>query len=283
MSTIEIARLAGLATVQDAGRAGHMHEGVPRGGALVPELLARANAQLGNPPGAAAIELFGRMTVRAGEGGVTVATEAQRPVVLPPGGELELSVSSSFRVTYLAVRGTIVVPSVLGGRGTLLVAGLGGFEGRALRRGDRLLVGDPTGCVAEAQGAGGSFDLDGPVRLIVGPDTDRFDGASLAVLVSSTFTILPSSDRVGTRLEGPPLLRQDRDDGLSAPMVPGAIEVPGSGPPIVLGPDHPTTGGYPVLAVVARADLGRFAARRVGAPLRFALVSLEEARALRGR
>jgi allophanate hydrolase subunit 2 len=159
---------------------------------------------------------------------------------------------------------------------------MGGFEGRALRRGDRLNAGDETGFVAGVAGLA-SFAIDRPVRVMAGPDLHRFDPVAIDVLFSSAFTVLPSSDRVGARLHGPPLQRRDADDGLSLPMAPGAIEVPGSGPPIVLGPDHPTTGGYPVLAVVVHADLGPFAARPVGCPVRFARVSLEEARALRAR
>jgi allophanate hydrolase subunit 2 len=104
---------------------------------------------------------------------------------------------------------------------------------------------------------------------VVGPDDARFSPEALHVLLGEPFSLSPSSDRTGSRLVGPPLPRLDADDLASAPMVAGAIEVPASGDPIVLGPDHPTTGGYPVLAVIVRADLGRFHARPVGATIRF--------------
>ena len=295
MSALEVTRMEGLATVQDAGRPGHMHAGVPHGGALVPELLACANTAAGNPPGAAALEVFGRITVRAADGDLTLATEDGAVRALARDAELDVPPSAVFRVRYLAIRGGVDVPLALGGRGTLLVARLGGHEGRALRRGDRLAVGGVVESGQKASVLDASW-LHAPVRVVLGPDQGRFEAAAVDALLSGTFAVLPSSDRVGTRLDGPRLARPDGtsaasprrgqrldDDGVSAPMAPGAIEVPASGPPIVLGPDHPTTGGYPVLAVVARADLGRFAARRVGERVRFVAVSVEESRARGGR
>ncbi len=286
MSLLEVTQITGLATLQDGGRPGHMHEGVPRGGPLAPDLFARANAAVGNPPGTAAIELFGRMSVQAHEA-LMLATEDGVCFVLVPGATREVPSMSSRRVRYLAVRGGFDVPPVLGGRGTLVVAGLGGLEGRALRRGDRLPVGQATSDPGtSATVLAGAFEVARPLRVLVGPDQDRFEPDAIELLVSSPFTVLPTSDRVGTRLDGPRLSRRDGDGGLSAPMVDGAIEVPASGQPIVLGPDHPTTGGYPVIAVVLRADLGQLGARPIGSTVRFARVSLEEARALdpvRGR
>jgi allophanate hydrolase subunit 2 len=111
---------------------------------------------------------------------------------------------------------------------------------------------------------------DAPIRLLAGPDAAHFLPGALARLVASTYRILPSSNRVGTRLDGPAIPRSPVPD-VSRPMVIGAIEVPGDGQPIVLGPEHPTTGGYPVVAVVARADLGRLFSIRLGGSVRFAL------------
>jgi allophanate hydrolase subunit 2 len=109
------------------------------------------------------------------------------------------------------------------------------------------------------------------VRVVPGPDLDRFAAGALDVLLGSAYAVSPRSDRVGVRLAGPRLSRADDDAGVSAPMVRGAIQVPAGGEPIVLGPDHPTTGGYPVLATVVLADVGAVMARPVGAPLRFVL------------
>jgi biotin-dependent carboxylase-like uncharacterized protein len=263
---IEVVRSAGLATVQDAGRRGHMHEGVPPGGALVPELLARANAAAHNPHDAAAIELFGSITLRA-DAPVVVATDEGPASPLDAGATWSLS-SGAARVRYIALRGGVDVPRVLGGRGTLLVAGFGGYHGRALRAGDSLRPGDaPPGDGALPPAP----DLAGPIAVVLGPDADRFAPAAIDLLLGSEFTIDPRSDRSGTRLAGPALPRLGPDTGPSAPMLRGAIQVPASGQPIVLGPDHPTIGGYPVVATVVRSALGALDARPLRAPVRFAL------------
>jgi len=114
-------------------------------------------------------------------------------------------------------------------------------------------------------------DVFSPVRVVLGPDLDRFDRRAVAALLEAEFAVDARSDRIGTRLVGPALPRTDADSGTSAPMLRGAIQVPASGQPIVLGPDHPTTGGYPVIATIVRASLGAFGARPIGAPVRFAL------------
>lgn len=265
---ITVVAVTGLATVQDGGRPGHMHEGVPPGGPLVPELLARANAAVGNEEGEAGLELLGALTLAAPEGtvvasddGVAVELRArERWTVRGEGG----------RVRYVAVRGGIAVPRVLGGRGTLLGAGLGGHEGRALRRGDGLPVGDAGS--AQHRRPPAAPDLEAAIRVVPGPDLERFDASALAVLLASEFRVDPRSDRVGTRLSGPVLPRVGDDPGdlgPSCPMVRGAIQVPPSGAPIVMGPDHPTTGGYPVLATVVVASLGALGARPVAGVVRF--------------
>jgi biotin-dependent carboxylase-like uncharacterized protein len=262
-----MARVAGLATVQDLGRPGHMHEGVPPGGALVPELLVRANLAAGNEEGAAAIELFGAMTLTA-RADVSVATDDGEVHAMSEGETLVIAPSRATRVRYVAVRGGVEVPRVLGSRSTLLLAGVGGFEGRALRRGDVLDVG------AHAPGAPSPrphapLDLDVRVRVVLGPDLQRFAGTAPETLLTSEYTLAPSSDRTGANLVGPALRRQTRDDARSSPMVAGAIEVTGGGEAIVLGPDHPTTGGYPILAVIVNADRGLFHSRPAGVPVRF--------------
>jgi allophanate hydrolase subunit 2 len=175
----------------------------------------------------------------------------------------------------VAVRGGIDVPRVLGGRGTLLVAGLGGFEGRALRAGDRLAVGDAA--PSDEPALADVLDPGAPIAVVLGPDLDRFAAGAVDRLLAGPFAVDARSDRIGTRLVGPALERLDADDGLSAPMVRGAIQVPASGQLIVLGPDHPTTGGYPVIATVVRESIGALGARPVGAPIRFVTASLRRA------
>jgi biotin-dependent carboxylase-like uncharacterized protein len=275
-ATLGTVALSGLVTIQDGGRRGHMHEGVPPGGALVPELLARANLAVGNRWDLPALELFGTATLSAESDGVHVATDDGVARTLRAGETWAIPASASLRVRYAAVAGGFGVPPVLGGCGTLPVASLGGLEGRAIRRGDILQVA-PRSPEPEARQLPPEPDFARPIRVIPGPD--RFQHAVLETFLSRLFVISPACDRVGTRLLGPPLLRGLPDNGPSAPMVTGAVQVPASGEPIVLGPDHPTTGGYPVLAVVIRADTGALFARRPGSRVRFAAVSPSEARA----
>jgi biotin-dependent carboxylase-like uncharacterized protein len=267
-AAVEVVAVSGLAVIQDGGRPGRMHEGVPPGGALVPEQLARANAAARNAQGEAAIEVVGSIVLRA-QAPVVVACDEGDPVELRPGDSwTSASAPRHGLMRYVALRGGVDVPLVLGGRGTLLVAGLGGLEGRPLRRGDVLAAGDAP---PREEPPPPPPDLDGPVRVILGPDVDRFEARAVDVLLGEPFAIGARRDRVGIRLAGPTLPRTGDDISASAPMVRGAIQVPASGEAIVLGPDHPTTGGYPVLATVASASLGALAARPVGALVRFAL------------
>jgi allophanate hydrolase subunit 2 len=241
-----------------------MHEGVPPGGALVLELLARANLAAGNDPLAPALELFGAIGLTA-EPPVLVADDAGAVHELCGGTPWTLACSGA-RVRYLAVRGGLDVPLVLGGRGTLLNAGFGGHEGRPLRRGDVL---SPANAPARAGTSPPPPDPASPVAVVLGPDLPRFAPGAVEALLGSSFVVDALSDRTGIRLRGPALARADRDSEVSAPMVRGAIQVPLGGEPIVLGPDHPTTGGYPVLATVTRASFGSLAMRPIGAEVRF--------------
>jgi biotin-dependent carboxylase-like uncharacterized protein len=264
VSAIVVTRVAGVAMVQDGGRPGHMHEGVPPGGALVPELLARANIAARNASGAAAIESFGTLALEARED-VLVGFDDGTSRPLAAGESLTVACEGA-RVRYVALRGGIDVPEVLGGRGTLLVAALGGHEGRALRRGDVLHAGASPDSDAAMPAAP---DLARAVRIAPGPDRNRFPDEALELLLSSSFVVDARSDRVGVRLTGPALPRLGSDSGPSSPMVRGAIQVPPSGMTVVLGPDHPTTGGYPVLATVIAKDFGSLAARSPRARVRF--------------
>jgi allophanate hydrolase subunit 2 len=255
-----VVRAAGLVSVQDLGRPGRMHEAVPPGGALVADRLIAANRAVRNPDDAPALEVLGQLTIRT-ERPLRVATDTLAPRELPAGGELVVA-SEPRRVAYLAVRGGLAAPLVFGGRGALLCAGLGGL----VRTGQRF---DIAGLAEVTPPPAGAAAAPAPaIRLIAGPDLASFAATALDLLLASEYRILPSSDRVGTRLDGPALPRTDAPE-VSRPMVLGAIEVPRDGKPIVLGPEHPTTGGYPVIAVVARADLGQLFSIRLGGTVRF--------------
>lgn len=254
---IVVERASGLITVQDFGRHGLMHEAVPPGGALVPELLVAANRAVTNRDGAPAIEVCGRLVIRADEE-VLVAVDGSRARVLRKKETLEIA--SHQRAAYLAIRGGVAE------RATLLCAGIG----RSLHAGATFAIGDdaPVSTIEHPHAPGA-----GPVRVIPGPDLESFSPSAIDALTSAPFRILPTSDRVGTRLEGPRISREkDRPSvGIerSRPMVKGAIEIPRDEQPIVLGPEHPTTGGYPLVAVIATSDLGRFHSIPLGGTVRF--------------
>ncbi len=277
---LELVAVVGPAWVQDAGRPGHMAHGVPPGGALVPERLVAANRAVGNPGGSAAVEAFGGLVVAARGGDLRIAWDGV-PAWLPRDHVRTLPPPEEGRVAYLAVAGGLDVPVVLGGRGLLLAAGFGGGVGRPLRAGDRLPVGPLRGPDRHTPFVPDPFVPDpfvpdrfvpepgAAIRVLRGPDPARFSPDAWAALLAGPWRVGAASDRVGTRLDGPALRRVDGDLALSTPMVRGGVQVPGGGGPIVLGPDHPTTGGYPLLAVVVRADHGALALRGAGAPVVF--------------
>ena len=276
---LEVRKAQGPALVVDGGRVGHMHEGVPHGGPMVPEALAVANAAAGNrDAGAAAIEVYGVLEVVARGGAIAVGDDASGGRVLADGEAYVVATEGRTRVRYLAVRGGIDVPVVLGGRGTMLGAGIGGYLGRALRRGDRIAGGEAdrdAGAEEIGHGHGhghvgeGEREAETVVAILDGPDGDE---AVLAAMDGATFGISAMSDRTGTRLavdRTDPALpsMQTARDRKSMPMVRGAIEMTPTGL-VVLGPDHPTTGGYPVVAVVRSDAIGLFFSVRIGGLVR---------------
>jgi biotin-dependent carboxylase-like uncharacterized protein len=258
------------ATIQDGGRPGQLRRGLPPSGALDAAALARANAAVGNPEGAAAIEIpLGSIEVEA-EGTVAISIDGA-PVTRLVTGE-RWSVPAAHRaVRYLAVQGGVDVPLVLGARATLLVARLGGLSGRVLRRGDFIPVGAPeAGSLMRAHPMAddpGSEALD----VDAGPHLSGFPEGALDALLAIEWRVSRLGDRVGVRLEGGTIPRDRPDLALPVPMRRGAVQVSTDGTPIVLGPDHPATGGYPVLAILRRSASEALARRRPGDPVRFRL------------
>jgi len=260
---------------------------LPRSGAMDPLMLGLANSLVGNPAGAAGIEwALGAGTIFASEqcevvvlgaGEVLVdgvSADPAHPVVQASAGtRLEIRPRSDHRFLYVAVRGGIDVPEVMGSRSTYLPGGFGGFEGRRLRTGDVLPVGP-----ALHSGLGGNVhpritadptDTDVTIRVTPGPQWERFDERARETLLESRFTVSPSSDRMGYRLDGPAII-----SGVSATLpseaaCPGAIQIPDGGQPIVIMPDGPTVGGYPKIAVVNSADLRLLAQCLPGRGVRF--------------
>jgi biotin-dependent carboxylase-like uncharacterized protein len=281
---IEILRPGPLATVQDLGRPGHAHLGVPRSGAADERALRLANRLIGNPEGAAAIEFtLGGGAVRFERSAWIAVTGAPLPLRIndrafgtnapchvPKSAVLELGIPIEGLRSYLAVRGGLAVEPTLGSRSTDLLSGIGPAP---LSPGDRLPTGPTTGLDEIQVDVAPSRPLpETPVlRILPGPRDDWFTPESLATLTAQPYEVTSESNRVGVRLNGPTLTRAREGELSSEGMVTGALQVPPNGLPILFLTDHPTTGGYPVVAVVATRDVPAAAQLRPGQHIRFRL------------
>ncbi|RTL67921.1 MAG: biotin-dependent carboxyltransferase [Hyphomicrobiales bacterium] len=291
-----------LTTVQDLGRTGYQSLGVPVSGAMDIVSFAAANAIVGNPPSAAALEIAYQgpslvveaTSVRIAYAGPETAIDILSPDGTPrrlprlqsarlmQGETLRIGALTGSAVGYLAVEGGIDVPLMLGSRSTLTRATIGGFEGRQLRAQDRLPL--ATADAPEREEASlPSLDLSPPerFRVVLGPQDDYFTARGIETLLTATYTVTQSSDRMGMRLDGPKLEHADGFDIVSDGIAPGTIQVPGNGMPIVLLADRQTTGGYPKIATVISADLAPLGRLRPGAQVRFEKVSVGEAQGIR--
>jgi allophanate hydrolase subunit 2 len=273
--SVAFTKVLGPACVQDLGRPGQLAKGLPHGGSLAPSRLRALNASLGNAPHAAGLELFGAVTFEVSLP-TRVAVDGAPPFVAEPGVPHTVSTGGR-RLRVVAFEGGLDVPEVLGGRGLLPSARLGGHDGRWLRAGDAIALGvrseaasrrDEEPRADDPLPAAPLADLELP--LFRGPEVAAL--ASLEPLLEARFRLAATSDRTGLRLEGPPLPLLPRPAGTpSLPLVPGAVQVPPNGLPVILGPDHPVTGGYPVVGVVARAALEPLFVAPLGSAVRFVL------------
>lgn len=292
MTRVEVLATGALTTIQDLGRPGWAHVGVPRSGATDRPALRLANVLVGNDEGAPALE-----TTLAGprlrfDGPATVALTGA--TVRARVGERAVPMNESFSVaagdqlrvgnatvglrTYIAFEGGLDVPLVLGSAATDVLTGLGPaplMRGQLLALHERgALQGRPGGgrtARSPAPEPPPPWDLPESVvlRVIVGPRSDWFTPASIKRLLSEPFTVSQASNRIGIRLQGPELERGRPGELPSEGLVSGAIQVPSDGRPILLLADHPTTGGYPVMAVVTADDLRLAAQLRPGQQCRF--------------
>lgn len=281
---IEILATGPLATIQDRGRSGYAALGVPRSGAFDRAAAALANRLVGNAAEAAVVELtLGGFRARLDQAATIALTGASCPGELdfgvarslPAGAGLALGTPPTGLRSYLAVRGGIAVEPVLGSRSTDILSGLGPAP---LGAGDRLPIGDLVACDVPGAFAADPY-IRAALRVVPGPRLDWFAPNALDVLTQTAWTVRSESDRIGLRLDGPRLERIRGDELPSEPLLPGAVQVPPDGRPILFGPDAPVTGGYPVLAVVRGADLDLAAQLRPGDPLHFELSALPGARA----
>ncbi|KAA0683923.1 biotin-dependent carboxyltransferase family protein [Roseomonas genomospecies 6] len=292
-----------FATIQDLGRTGYQELGMPVAGALDPIGLRLANALVGNPEGTAGVEIAllgpalkveadGVRIAIAGPMALSLEREGQPPAPLEPyrshtlacGDVLKLGAVTGAAVAYLAVSGGFALEPFLGSLSTYVRAGIGPLGGKPLGDGTRLpLHRDeaPTGAdveLPEPPDYGG-----GPVRVVLGPQEDRFTAEAVETFLSATYRVGKDADRMGLRLEGPTLTHRGSADIPSDGLVTGSIQVPGNGQPILLLNDHQTAGGYAKIATVISADLPRVGRLSPGGTLTFRAVTVEEAEAIRRR
>jgi antagonist of KipI len=285
-----------LTTVQDLGRPGHLRVGIPASGPMDRSAFQLANRLVGNPEGAAGLEctLIGARVEFTDERWVAVAGADMAPTLngapapaweavrVRAGDVLRLGPARSGVRAYLAVAGGIETPPVLGSRATYVRGRLGGLDGRALRKGDRLPLGPPAEARArrvraEARPAyGGEPEL----AVVLGPQDDRFTAKGLAALFEGPYTMLPQNDRMGARLQGPFIEHTRGHDIVSDGVALGAIQVIGEGQPIVLLADRQSTGGYTKIGTICSFDIDRIAQVKPGGRLRFRRVTVAEAHAM---
>jgi biotin-dependent carboxylase-like uncharacterized protein len=287
-------------TVQDEGRRGYQHVGVPISGALDRDGFMLANALVGNAQGAACLEVIGSgpeievigEAVRialVGSGGFEVGGRGGRlvrsgqTVRLAKGEIVRIRLDGVAFCSYLAIEGGFEVPLCLNSRSTYTRAGFGGLDGRPLRSDDVLHGATDDVIVRDEVTLAEPHDLrfDQPIRVVLGPQDSHFTDAAIEEFLSGTYTVTAASDRMGFRLAGPLLEHKDGYNIVSDGIVAGSIQVPGSKLPIVLMADAQTTGGYPKIATVISADLPLLGVRGAGRAVRFQSVSREDAERIR--
>jgi biotin-dependent carboxylase-like uncharacterized protein len=291
MSKLIVAAIGPASSVQDGGRYGAQRYGLTPSGAMDRLALATANSLSGNPLFAAAVEIgpFGA-AFTAREGAVRVAlagasrnadiagraVASDTSMTLADGETLTLGFARGGSFSYLAMAGGIAGEPMFGSLSVNARAGLGSPYPRPLQAGDELQALAASGATERR------IDLpavaDAPIRVVLGPQDDEF-GDAIDLFLDGEWKISATSDRMGYRLEGPSIKHLHGHNIVSDGTVNGSIQVPGNGQPIVLMPDRGTSGGYPKIATVITADLGRFAQTPAGKGFRFKAVSMDEAQA----
>jgi antagonist of KipI len=272
--TLQVIDLGGFATIQDSGRKGWRQFGVPASGPMDDFAFRAANILAGNPDECAAVEIgLGDMTLQVRQDCVIAVTGIGYQLSIyiwefPLWGSYYVRAGWKIRLNridhgmwaYLAVQGGIQTEPILGSRSTYLRGALGGLDGRSLQVGDvfRPSVSSPSYELAARtlpEEARPKYDDRPIIDVIMGPQMDYFTNESIETFLSSEYSISLTSDRMGYRLEGPPLTHRRQTELISEGMTFGAIQIPADGRPIVMMADCPTTGGYPKIGTVASADL----------------------------
>lgn len=305
--TIQVRKPGLSTTVQDAGREGYYHLGIPPSGGLDQYSLRTANLLVGNPPGAAVLECvyLGPELVFTAGAVVAVTGATMPPKVngeerapwesfpVAAGDVLSFGYIAGGARAYIAVSGGVDVPEMLGSRSTYALGALGGHEGRPLAEGDELPMGSGSGTAGRSVPVDlrPSFSKDVEVRVMMGLYDHRLAAAGLETFLGTTWTLTPVADRIGFRYQGPELetvgreppfgAGQDPSNIVDAPYPIGSIQVPGSVEPIILHRDAVSGGGYMMVATVLSGDLDVVAQCAPNTRTRFVAVDLDQALAIR--
>ena len=291
MSKLAVAAIGPACSVQDHGRDGYQRYGLVASGAMDRLALAASNTLLGNQPFAAAIEIgpfTASFTARDGDVRVALcgaprsidiagrAMPNDASMTIADGETLKIGFVRGGAFSYLAIEGGIEGEPAFGSLAVNQRAGLGSPFARPLQQGDEFAAKPASGAPEQRIAF---LAVSGPIRVVLGPQDDEFDDEAKALFLNSDWKISATSDRMGYRLEGPVIKHLHGHNIVSDGTVDGSIQVPGNGAPIVLMMDRNTTGGYPKIATVISADLGRLAQTPAGTAFRFKAVSMGEAQA----
>ena len=293
---IELLEPGPQTTVQDLGRRGQLRYGIPPSGPMDAFAFVLANRLAGNADAAAALECtLSGPRFRVDAPCAIAVTGADMPIavngqpaeswstlLLGAGDVVKIGTARSGLRAYVAFSGGLDVAMRLGSRSTYLRGRLGGLEGRALRKGDRLAI-LPAGSTpvrALARHALPVYDTETHVRVVMGPQDDRFTAVGIETFLGSSYVLQPQSDRMGARLRGSRIEHVRGHDIVSDGIALGSVQVPGDGQPIVLLVDRQSTGGYTKLATVCSFDIGRIAQLRPGQSLHFEAIGIAKAHAL---
>ena len=283
-------------TIQDLGRPGYLAVGIPPSGPMDRRAFVLANRLVGNPDGAAGLECtLAGPRLETSAGAAIAVTGAEVPVLvnevaapmwttlsLAPGDAVKIGAARGGVRAYVAFAGGIDVPRALGSRSTFIRGRLGGLGGRALKKDDVLTLGvaGPQHHRRVRAAARPAFDTDIALRVVLGPQEDRFTEEGIATFLESTYEVLPQSDRMGARLRGPRIGHRRGHDIISDGIALGSVQVPGDGQPIVLLVDRQSTGGYTKIATVCSFDVAGLGQARPGHRVHFQAVTVAEAHRL---
>ncbi len=294
MKIFQVLKPGLFTTVQDVGRFGYLRYGIPISGAMDTFSLIAANSLLENRPGDACLEttiqgpeLRALAHIQIAITGARISARINNKT-LPlwqtadvfKGDTISLGRTESGCRAYIAARGGLDVPLVLGSRSTCMRAAIGGVEGRAVKSGDTVegfhlpLLRSKYSVPVDLRP---TFPRQLEVRVVMGPQADLFGEVGLERFFSSQYRVTPESDRMGYRLEGPEVKHRDGVDIVSDAVIPGSVQIPKDGKPIVMMRDAQTTGGYPKIAAVVTPDISLLGQAKPGDLLQFSEVTASQA------